>query len=108
MAFRVSEYGGFFSGRPIQMGYAVASGFIRSQFSTASLGSTGSTGTGFTLSSGTRFIMIDSDVGALVVFGSSVSTSPNVTSTMAQRIPASAAPIAFYVNPYMQLFVSST
>lgn len=105
MAFRVAEYAGpSIAGHGAVAGPHTA-GLIRAQFSTGL--STGATPS-FTLSSGTYGILIDTDQGALVAFGSSLSTAPTVTSTNGQHIPVNVAPLFFYAKPYAQLFVAST
>ena len=119
MAFRISEYPtGFLSGRPQAVGIAgmassptsSAVGPIQSQFSTA-IAANGAAGTAFRLSGQTRFVLIDSDVGALVIFGSSIASTASpqsVTNTNGQHIPANVGPIPFYVQPGATLFVAST
>jgi hypothetical protein len=105
MVFRVVEYGGFQSGRPMASGVASLTGLIQAQ--SAAPGVTTST---FQLSGGTRFILVDTDVGAIFSAGSSVAstvTNP-VTSSMAQHIAANIAPVGFYVAPSMKLFMLST
>lgn len=110
MSLRISEYGGYASGRPF--GVLSARGFIRTQAITStqvqSTGNTAGSSGNIVLSSGTYLVQIDSDFAALIAFGSSSSTAPNMTSTNAQRIPANVGPIPFYVAPYMNLFTSST
>lgn len=106
MAFRCAEY----AGPPItgiNNLLPSGSGFIRATALTPAA-STGSTGNNIVLSSGTYLVLLTSDVTALVAFGSSISTGPTMTSTLAQLVPANAAPLAITVRPYAQLFVSST
>jgi hypothetical protein len=78
---------------------------IQAQFSTGL--STGATPT-FTLSGRTGLVLIDTDQGALVVFGSSASTTPTVTSTNGQHIPVNTLPVPFYVQPNAKVYVAST
>jgi len=101
MPLRITEYGGYQSGRPMTPGIA-SQPFIQSQ--TIAVGSSVSTNQ---LSSATRLILVDSDAGVYLFFGSSLSTA-NVGSSNGQRIPAGVAPIPFYVNPSMKLFATST
>ena len=70
MVFRVVEYGGFQSGRPMASGVASLTGLIQAQ--SAAPGVTTST---FQLSGGTRFILVDTDVGAIFSAGSSVAST---------------------------------
>jgi hypothetical protein len=117
MAFRITEYGGHGSG-PFTIGarHPVGYGLIQTQVIT--VGSSVSTSQ---LSSATRFVEVDTDTGCYLAFGSSVSTntagagSSNVAGIgstggggFSQRIPANTAPMGFYVQPFMKLFVLST
>lgn len=113
MAFRISEYAcGPMSGRTQTPGNIaiglnnLASGLIgpiQSQYSTAFLSPSS-----FTLSGQTRAILVDTDIGGLIVFASSGSTSPTVTSTNGQHIMASVGPILFYVQPNIKIYAVST
>jgi hypothetical protein len=122
MAFRITEYGGYASGRTgntfaglPSMGLGNPSMVIQTQLTT--VGSSVST---MQLSPGTRFITVDTDGGAYLFIGSSASTgvasagssNVNVGSTggggVSQRIPANVAPMSFYVQPYARLCVTST
>lgn len=114
MVFRITEYGGFQSGRPFSASIPVGPAI---QTQVVTLGSSVSTQT---LSGATRMIMVDSDAGALMFLGSSASTGvPQAGSSTAavgstgggggtQRIPANVAPMVFFVQPYMRLCTLST
>lgn len=111
MAFRITEYGGYANSRLPEV--VPLPGMVQCQLS--AVGSSVST---FYLSSATHLILIDTDGGAYITFGSSASTnvagagSSNTAqfSTQAgvQRIPASVAPIPFRVNPFMRVTMVST
>lgn len=105
MAFRIAEYRGYASDHPFAPGIGTGVGYVQSQFSTGL--STGATPT-FTLSSATFMVLIDTDQGALINFGSSASTTPTVTSTNGQHIPVNVAPVPFYVSPNTKIYVAST
>jgi hypothetical protein len=107
--FRLSEYGGFASGRPHATGIIdnPASGFIQTQ-STTAFQAAGGVGSTFILSGATYQVMVDTDSGCQIFFGTSLSTSPSLTSTNTQRIPANIRPLAFYVRPGQKLFMGST
>ena len=120
MAFRITEFGGYASGRPHvgspEMGLGVASMVLQTQLTT--VGSSVST---MQLSAGTRMITVDTDAGAYLFIGSSISTgvasagssnTAGISSTggggVSQRIPANVSPMIFFVQPSARVCVVST
>jgi hypothetical protein len=110
MTVYVTEFGGPASDRPTYMGVAYGQPIKSGQIQ--------SSGTIYTLSSGTEFIMISWDVGCWLLVGSSASTSV-VGSTVAStsnglRLPGSTIgippgnPIPWYVQPGWKLSWAST
>lgn len=108
MTVYVTEYGGFASGRPLSPGIPVGTP-IQSQALT--------TGSTYSLSSGTRLIMVSADAGAWMFLGSSISTG--IASTVATstntgntgaclRVPSGLVPFPILVQPYMRLLTNST
>ena len=94
----ISEYGGLAANNPLVPALpakANTAGSLSASASTAALGA------------GTNLIGLQSDVAAFILVGSSASTTV-VTSTNGTRIPASAIPQYFGVNPFSRLTYVST
>ena len=100
MVLRITEYGGYASGRPFGV---LAEPAIQSQAIV-----TGSSASTNTLSSGTRFVRIEADAGAYLYFGSSASTVNASSTTAVCRVIANAAPEIRAVQPYMRVCTLST
>jgi len=104
-SYRVAEYAGpSIAGHPAFVA-ANFPGFIRGQSATSTTAVTA-----LTLSSGTRWVMLECDSGMVVAYGSSTASAPAfpMTSTQGQVIPPNAVAGPFAVQPYQQLFVAST
>ena len=101
MVVRITEYGGYASGRPFGP-YPTEPALNTIVIVTGSSVSTN------TLSSGTRMIRIEADAGAYVIFGSSVSTMIASSTTAGSRIIANAAAEIRFVAPYMRVCTLST
>lgn len=100
MVLRITEYGGYASGRPF--GYAAEPALASQAIVTGSSQSTN------TLGAATRLVRIEADAGAYVYFGSSASTILATSTTTVTRIIANAAAEWRYVNPYMRVCTLST
>jgi hypothetical protein len=105
MPLRITEFGGYASGR---QQIVPAQPAIRTQLSTAAPAGAASTQT---LSSGTRMVQLSVDGtsggGYYVWFGSSVSTVV-ASSTNAMYIAANVLTPPYFVNPYMRVTSLST
>lgn len=102
MVLRITEYGGYASGR-IPVGGIAQEPAIQAQAIV-----TGSSQSTNTLSSATRLVRIEADAGCYVYFGSSVSTVIASSTSASSRIIGNAAAEWRGVNPYMRICTLST
>ena len=101
MAVRITEYGGYLSGRPF------APGLLQEPALATTVLSSAVTST-MTLQAGTRFVVVDADANAWILFTASSLSTTVATSTNSARFPANVTPQIRGVTPGSRLTCLST